>query len=59
MADGTGKRDDVAAGYLSERSQFIPDRPRQLEVLLRVVRSTEQPRVAYVGSSQNLFPDSR
>ena len=30
-------------GVLSERSHFIPDRPRQLEVLLRVVRSTEQP----------------
>ena len=42
MAGGTWKRDDVAAGYLSERSHFIPDRPRQLEVLLRVVRSAEQ-----------------
>jgi hypothetical protein len=43
MAGGTWKRECVAAGYLSERSHFIPDRPRQLEVLLRVVRSTEQP----------------
>jgi tRNA (cmo5U34)-methyltransferase len=39
MAGGTWKRDEVAAGYLSERSHFIPDRPRQLEVLVRVVRS--------------------
>jgi tRNA (cmo5U34)-methyltransferase len=42
MAGGTWKRDDVAAGYLSERSHFIPDRPRQLEVLVRVVRSGDR-----------------
>jgi SAM-dependent methyltransferase len=39
MTSGTWKRDEVAAGYLSERSHFIPDRPRQLEVLVRVARS--------------------
>jgi tRNA (cmo5U34)-methyltransferase len=42
MAGGTWKRDDVAAGYLSERSHFIPDRARQLEVLVRVVRSAKR-----------------
>jgi hypothetical protein len=34
-AGGTWKRDEVAAGYLSERSHFIPDRPRQLEEVRR------------------------
>jgi tRNA (cmo5U34)-methyltransferase len=29
---------DVAGAFLTERSLLIPDRPRQLEVLLRVVR---------------------
>src|SRR5262249_30755303 len=29
---------EVASAFLSERSLLIPDRPRQLEVLLRVVR---------------------
>jgi tRNA (cmo5U34)-methyltransferase len=29
---------EVAAAFLTERSLLIPDRPRQLEVLLRVVR---------------------
>lgn len=42
MAGGTWKRDDVASAFLNERSHFIPDRPRQLEVLLRVVRSAER-----------------
>jgi hypothetical protein len=31
------KRSDVAAAFLNERSRLIPDRPRQLEVLLRVL----------------------
>jgi hypothetical protein len=43
MAGGTWKRRDVAAEYLSERSHFIPDRPRQLEVLSRVIRSVDRP----------------
>jgi SAM-dependent methyltransferase len=33
------KRPDVAAAFLDERSLLIPDRPRQLEVLLRLLRS--------------------
>jgi ubiquinone/menaquinone biosynthesis C-methylase UbiE len=31
------KRPEVAAAFLNERSLIIPDRPRQLEVLLRVL----------------------
>ena len=34
---------DVAAAFLNERSLLIPDRQRQLEVLLRVLRSAERP----------------
>ena len=62
MAGGTWKRDDVAAGYLSERSHFIADRLRQLEVLLRVVRSAEQGQVrnrqypSLVAGSPLYFP---
>jgi tRNA (cmo5U34)-methyltransferase len=32
------KQRDVAAAFLNERSVLIPDRPRQLDVLLRVLR---------------------
>jgi SAM-dependent methyltransferase len=35
---------DVARAFLTERSLLIPDRPRQLEVLLRVLRSAREPR---------------
>ena len=39
------KRPDVAAAFLNERSLLIPDRQRQLEVLLRVMRfAPNQPR---------------
>lgn len=39
------KRRDVAAAFLNERSLLIPDRSRQLEVLLRVLRlAGEAPR---------------
>ena len=34
---------DVAAAFLNERSLLIPDRQRQLEVVLRVLRSAERP----------------
>src|SRR5215469_15774641 len=33
------KRDDVATRFLTERSAVIPDRARQLEVTLRLLRS--------------------
>ena len=39
------KNDDVATRFLTERSAVIPDRARQLEVLLRLLRSASpQPR---------------
>jgi SAM-dependent methyltransferase len=33
------KRRDVAAGFLDQRSLVIPDRPRQVDVLLRLLRA--------------------
>jgi SAM-dependent methyltransferase len=39
------KHRDVAAAFLNERSLLIPDRPRQLEVLVRVLlRAPREPR---------------
>jgi tRNA (cmo5U34)-methyltransferase len=37
------KRRDVAAGFLDQRSVMIPDRHRQLDVLLRLLRATPTP----------------
>jgi tRNA (cmo5U34)-methyltransferase len=37
------KRRDVAAAFLTERALLIPDRPRQLEVMLRVMRHNPRP----------------
>jgi ubiquinone/menaquinone biosynthesis C-methylase UbiE len=37
------KNRDVAAAFLNERSLLIPDRARQLDVLLRVPRHAERP----------------
>jgi SAM-dependent methyltransferase len=39
MAAEVWKQRDVAAAFLDERSLLIPDRPRQLDVLLRFLRS--------------------
>jgi tRNA (cmo5U34)-methyltransferase len=60
MAGGTWKRDDVATGYLSERSHFIPDRPRQLEVLVRVVRSANRvpARILDLGAGDGVLLES-
>jgi tRNA (cmo5U34)-methyltransferase len=45
MATDIWKQADVAAAFLNERSLLIPDRQRQLEVLLRVLRfAPEEPR---------------
>jgi ubiquinone/menaquinone biosynthesis C-methylase UbiE len=62
------KRRDVAAGFLSERSLLIPDRPRQLDVLLRVLRHAPTPprRVLDLGCGDGIllasvmeaFPDA-
>ncbi len=59
---------DVAEAFLTERSTVIPDRPRQLEVLLRVLRLfCPQPRrILDVGTGDGLllatfleaFPDA-
>jgi SAM-dependent methyltransferase len=37
------KQRDVAAAFLNERSLLIPDRPRQLDVMLRVLRFMPRP----------------
>ncbi len=37
------KQRDVAAGFLNERSLLIPDRKRQLEVMVRVLQLASQP----------------
>jgi SAM-dependent methyltransferase len=39
MTADVWKRRDVAAAFLDERSLLIPDRPRQLDVLLRLLRT--------------------
>jgi cyclopropane fatty-acyl-phospholipid synthase-like methyltransferase len=63
------KREDVAAAFLDERSALIPDRPRQLEVLLRLLRLGGRPieQVLDLGCGDGLllatilqaFPDAR
>ena len=63
------KRSDVAEAFLTERSLVLPDRPRQIEVMLRVVRSfSPSPRrVLDLGAGDALllaavlevFPDAR
>lgn len=68
MAGGTWKRGDVATAFLSEQSHYIPDRPRQLEVLLRVIRlAVRSPsRILDLGAGDGLllgrlleaFPDA-
>src|SRR5947208_2462812 len=37
------KQPDVAAAFLNERSLLIPDRARQLDVLLRILRFGPRP----------------
>jgi tRNA (cmo5U34)-methyltransferase len=51
------KRPDVAAAFLNERSLLIPDRQRQLEVLLRVVRFTrpEPARILDLGAGDAIL----
>ncbi len=62
------KRRDVAAGFLDQRSLMIPDRPRQLDVLLRLLRAARPlRRVLDLGAGDALllattldaFPDAR
>src|SRR6516164_584184 len=51
------KRRDVAGAFLDERSVQIPDRPRQLDVLLRLLRQApRQPgRVLDLGCGDGLL----
>jgi SAM-dependent methyltransferase len=57
MTGGNWKRDDVAEDYLIERLHFIPDRPRQLEVLVRVTRSATRPpsRILDLGAGDGVL----
>jgi cyclopropane fatty-acyl-phospholipid synthase-like methyltransferase len=57
MTGEVWKQRDVAAAFLSECSLAIPDRARQLEVLLRVLRAAVRPpgRVLDVGAGDGLL----
>jgi tRNA (cmo5U34)-methyltransferase len=57
MQENVWKRRDVAAAFLKERSLLIPDRPRQLGVMLRVLRSAPCPpgRVLDLGAGDALL----
>jgi len=57
MPPDVWKRRDVAEAFLSERSLLIPDRPRQLDVLLRVLRFADKPprRVLDLGCGDGLL----
>ena len=57
MAADVWKQRDVAAAFLDERSLIIPDRPRQLEVLLRVFRFMPRPprRILDLGAGDGLL----
>lgn len=51
------KRHDVACGFLSERTLLIPDRQRQLEVLVRLLRFSQRPpmRVLDLGAGDAIL----
>ena len=51
------KQREVAAAFLSERSLLIPDRPRQLDVMLRVLRFARRPprRVLDLGAGDAIL----
>lgn len=51
------KQRDVAAAFLTERSLLIPDRQRQLEVVLRILRETRRPprRVLDLGCGDGII----
>jgi ubiquinone/menaquinone biosynthesis C-methylase UbiE len=57
MSAEVWKQREVAAGFLAERSLTIPDRARQLEVLLRVLRAGPRPpgRVLDLGCGDGLL----
>lgn len=51
------KRSDVAAAFLDERSLLIPDRQRQLEVLVRLLHAADRPvrRVLDLGTGDGIL----
>jgi SAM-dependent methyltransferase len=51
------KQREVAAAFLNERSLLIPDRPRQLDVMLRILRFTPRPpiRVLDLGCGDGIL----
>src|SRR5262245_56519463 len=51
------KRREVAAAFLYERSLLIPDRPRQMDVLLRILRHNPRPprRVLDLGCGDGIL----
>src|SRR4051812_10862139 len=57
MSNEVWKDHGVAAAFLNDRSQLIPDRPRQMEVLLRVIGSTRRPirRVLDLGAGDGFL----
>jgi tRNA (cmo5U34)-methyltransferase len=56
MSADVWKRRDVAAGFLDERALMIPDRPRQLDVLLRLLRAARPPRrILDLGAGDGLL----
>ncbi len=57
MRDELWKRRDVVAAFLGERSAVIPDRRRQLDVILRVLRAAPRPvgRVLDLGTGDALL----
>jgi SAM-dependent methyltransferase len=57
MSAAVWKERDVAAAFLNERSLLIPDRQRQLEVLLRVLRFAPRPprRILDLGAGDALL----
>jgi tRNA (cmo5U34)-methyltransferase len=57
MANEVWKNPAVARAFIGERSRLIPDRSRQTEVLLRLLRSTTRPirRVLDLGAGDGIL----
>ena len=57
MSSEVWKDHGVATAFLNERSRLIPDRPRQMDVILRVLRSAPRPirRVLDLGAGDGFL----
>ncbi|HJT77537.1 MAG TPA: class I SAM-dependent methyltransferase [Gemmataceae bacterium] len=57
MAGEVWKRSDVAAAFLDERALLIPDRQRQVEVLVRLLHAADRPvrRVLDLGTGDGIL----